>query len=287
MRKIILPFFILIVISLSYSCKQSSKSQDNATEFDTLISSYTSMFGSKSSLQTIAEVLIKSGIEYNPDITIDTLIQPEYTQSVEAAGLYCGMFSADALYHSAFLNSDAAFESYTSAQVLANFLGIGPFYVENLLKRNKEDLTEADSILYNFDKVLAEFDTAYSQEERFRIITSYLIGNLIEKLYLLNEGVKSLEGMPVTEITQQARFIFKSLELSSTSVDMFVAILDKYSQNKGNPLHVEFITLQSLYQELEQKGVPNYKPGDTYEPTEEMKNISLQVEKIRNQIIAI
>ena len=269
-----IPFIIVIVTTLVLSfhgCKTASDA-DTVNEHDSVLIEFNTMFGVQSNMEEVVNMMIRSGFIYTPEITIDTAIKEDYYQSDNVAALMCGVFSADAIYHSAFGNSDAAFESYTSAQELANFVGIGPYYVENLLKRAEQGLTEADSLLYKFDKVLSDVDTTLNEEKRMRIIASYLIGNLIEKMYLVDKGVQSLEGKKLVDISDEAKTLYKYLILEKKSVDMFVDIIDRYAVNKGNPLYVEMVSLQTVFEEFYNSEQPEYKPDDIYKPTPEMEN---------------
>ncbi|HBH49994.1 MAG TPA: hypothetical protein DDX98_15215 [Bacteroidales bacterium] len=286
MKNLIYLLQIGLLAMFIISCKPVSSGEQSASEFDSLLFEFNTMYGVKSNLQTVAEVMIKSGVDYRPELTLDTLIQAEYLESPEASAFICGVFSADALYHAAFGNNDAGFESYTSAQVMANQLGIGPFYVENLLLRREDTgLTEEDSLLFKFDEVLAEFDTTLPNDKRFRIISSYLIGNITEKLYLIDQSIASLEGMKVADITNQGKFLYDLRISEKKTIDLFVSIFNKYAVNKGNKLHTELMVLQALYEELYKKGLPDYKPDDIYQPTEELQAISEQIGVVRSLFV--
>jgi hypothetical protein len=266
-------------------CKTNSVDKKEVNEFDTLITEFNTMFGVRSDLQTVVNFMIQSGIKYEPELTLDTAIVKDYINTPQIAAYMCGVYSADALYHSAFGNGDAAFKSYTSAQVLANHIGVGPYYIEHLLKSRKEGLSEKDSLLYKFDVVLAEFDTNIVQQQRFGIIAAYLLGNLIEKLYLVDQGLKSLEGKSVSEISNQGRYLFEFMISEKKSIDLFVGILDRYASDEKSLYHMELSTLQSLYEALYLKGVPNYKTTGIYSSPDEIKDISEQIEKIRSLIV--
>lgn len=287
MKKLSLFILPVTAIFLLVNCSNVSTKAPEISEYDSLLIEFNNLFGVKSDLQTTTDVMINSGIVYDATLTLDTLQQEVYTSTMPISALFCGIYSADALYHAAFNKDDASFESYTAAQILANELGIGPYYVESLLKRDDDGITEADSLIFKFNAALAESDTSLSDNKRIRIISSYLLGNIIEKLYLVNKGVATLENKPITEISKQAQYLFQLLIAEEETVDLFVQLLDKYSKEPGNQLHIEMITLQSLYKALSAKGIPNYLPTDLFIPTVEMTNISTQVENIRALMVGL
>lgn len=286
MKKIITALLTVVAITLLSQCKTDDTKTTSSSEYDSIIVEFNSMFGVKNNLKSISEVMIYSGVLYQEELTVDTAQKAAYTANDVAAAMYCGVFSADALYHATFNNGEASFASYTAAQILANKIGIGPYYVEHLLKRGQSGLTEKDSLLTKFNEVLTTFDTTLAEEQRFKIISSYLIGNIIEKLYLIDKGLATLENKPISEISKQDKFLFQLLISEEKSVDLFVDLLNKYSENKGSEFHVEMLSLQALYKELSAKGIPDYAQEKSYVPTIEMKNISSQIEHIRNMIIA-
>ncbi len=90
-----------------------------------------------------ARLIEKSEAEYIPELTLSTSIIDKYmdgdsleflSNDLQAAALM-GVYTADVVYQLAFSNREEAFESYTSAQLIANELGFGDIYVDNLLSR--------------------------------------------------------------------------------------------------------------------------------------------------------
>lgn len=282
MRKIsLMSAFCLLFLAFS-SCQ--NKPQQNESEIDVHLMQFTTMFGEKGNLQQVASIMKFSGIEYTPQLTLDTAIKASYTSTPQYTALICGVYSADALYHAAFSNSDAAFESYTSAQVLANHVGFGPFYVETLIQRRNDELSKSDSVLFKLDNFLSEIDTTFTEEERFKIIASYLIGNLIEKMYLIDAALTGFEGRKIKDISDEAKFVYRILFSESDAILYLTELTRKYGHNPV--LTIELAKLAELFITLKNSEHPKYSPEDVFIPNAELKAISDQIKRLREYIVA-
>jgi hypothetical protein len=279
--KLLIP---ILVFSLVFTNCQQSTQKSEITEHDTVIAEFNTMFGVRGSLQSVVTIMINSGAKYNPEITLDTVIKDAYFSNLENSAFMCGIFSSDAIYHSAFGYSEKAFESYTSAQILANHLGIGPFYVGTLLTRRNQGITEADSVLFKFEEVLHAADTSIDKEKSMRIIVAYVLGNYIEKLFLIDNAISSLEGTKISDLSEEGKFLMRLQLSTSSSTDKLVEILDKYMKEKGS-LYQELVVLQSLDKEFEQAGLPEFNNDEVFKRTKELIDLSMQVQKIRELIV--
>ncbi len=282
MRKVSFVSLFCLNILVFSGCQ--GKQQPNESELNVHLMQFTTMFGEKGNLQQVASIMKFSGIEYTPQLTLDTTIKTNYTATPQYAALMCGVYSADALYHAAFSNSDEAFESYTSAQVLANQVGFGPFYVENLLRRREDGVTEADSLLFKMDDFLAEFDSSRTEEERFVIIAAYLMGNLIEKMYLIDAGLAGFEGVKISEISDEAKFVYRIFSSGGDAILYLTELTRKYGHNPV--LTIELAKLAELFLTFKNSAQPSYSPDDVFIPSAELKALSDQIKRLREYIIA-
>ncbi len=158
-------------------------------------------------ISDVARIMEISDAEYLPGITVPTDIIEKYMSGdtlhflqneIGAAGLM-GMYMADVVYHGAFMNDDAAFESYSAGQLIANELGFGDVFVENIISRYESDTFRPEGMLDEIDRAMLKFDETYSSSDRARVLVGFIAGNYIEKLYQIHATLQNFKSKDVDD----------------------------------------------------------------------------------------
>lgn len=270
-----------------FACKQGDTDSDkNEKEFKKFVEKTRAFVPKPINISNVISIMIMSGANYDSTITTSPEQVEKYKSDVLFAAANCGSYTADALYHYAFNNSDAAFESYTAAQILANHLEIGPLYAGSYFDRvDGLEYKGRENVLIEFDNVLQQVDSTLSQHERHQIKLAFMLGNSIEKLYLVDQALQSVEADNSGNISLEANQLLHLFLNQEFALKNLVELVDKYKAKEDSPLFKELLALYALYYELEDRVEPEYKDYETFKRSPEIVAISDQITIVRNMIV--
>lgn len=248
-------------------------------------------------LSSDAAILIeKSDAEYLPELTLSTTIIDKYmdgdsleflSNDLHAAALM-GVYTADVAYHLAFSNREAAFESYTSAQLIANELGFGDIYVSNLLSRHESNDFSIDSMIVGLDAALVKVNEEYTDTDRVRILLVFLAANYIERGYYIHETIQSYKNRaidPEEKVLLAKEFITLALS-QEKAINTLIDLIEKnsYDDDKGILLE-ELKVLQDIFSKIAPliEKVDDLSAADIFENTY-FDAMYIQLKKIRDYL---
>lgn len=282
MKKLV---FVLVISASLIACKDSD-SELNRKEFKEFLKKTEAFSPAPTNISNVINMMIMSGAKYNPEITNATDLVEKYKNDVLYAASNCGSYTADALYHFAFNNREQAFESYTAAQDLANHLGFGALYAGRYFNRISENMESTrDSVLFEFDDVLKQVDSSLTQHARHQIKLAYLLGNSIEKLYLIDQALQSVEANMEGKISLEANKLLHAYLNQEFALKNLVELVDKYKKHEDSPFFKELFTLYALYYNLEDRLEPEYVDYEEFKRSPEIMAISDQIQIVRNQLV--
>ena len=252
-------YFISVILTglLVISCT-SNKQADPLEEFRKSIND----LNPRLMLSSDAAVLIeKSEAEYIPELTLSTSIIDKYMEGdsldffddeLHAAALM-GIYTADVLYHLAFSDREEAFESYTSAQLIANELGFGDIYVTNLISRHETDEFSIDSMIVELNQALIKVNNKYTDTDRVRILLVFLASNYIERQYYIYATINSYKSKqiePEKKLLLAKEFIYMTLS-QEKSINTLIDLIEKnsYEEDTGYLLQ-EIKALREIYAQI-------------------------------------
>lgn len=277
--------FSLAIIAIFSACKDS-ETELKRKEFKEFLKKTEAFSPAPTNISNVINMMIMSGAKYDPNVTNSPELVEKYKENVLYAASNCGSYTADALYHFAFNNGEKAFESYTAAQDLANHLGFGPLYAGSYFNRMSENMeTPGDSVLYEFDNVLKQVDSSLTQHARHQIKLAYLLGNSIEKLYLVDQALQSVEANPEGKISLEANKLLHIYLNQEFALKNLVELVDKYKEREDSPFFKELFALYALYYKLEDRLNPEYVDYDDFKRSPEILAISDQIQIVRNQLV--
>lgn len=244
----------------------------------------------------VAKIIEDSEAEYLPSVALPTDIIVVYmdgdsldflSNEILAAALM-GMYTADVSYHLAFLNRDAAFESYTAAQLIANELGFGGEYHDNLLSRHESDTFSIDAMLDVLDNSLSEMNTNYSESDRTRILVGFIAANYIEKQYQIHATIQSYKDKDIDDklkLQLSKEFVLTALS-QQEALNSLIEIIhkNKYAEDKGILL-AELLLVRNTFSNLAplKEKVDVLSPADVFE-NEDFDAMFNQIAFIRSSL---
>jgi hypothetical protein len=294
MNKNILLYSVSVILTglLVFSCVSSKKS-DPLSEFRESIKELNPRLMPASDVAILIE---KSEAEYMPELTLSTSIIDKYmdgdsleflSNELHSAALM-GIYTADVVYHLVFLNRDDAFESYTSAQLIANELGFGGIYVSNLLSRHESHDFSIDSMIVELDQALIEINEEYTQTDRIRILLVFMAANYIEKQYHIHATVnsyKTKEIDPEEKLLLAQEFIYVILS-QEQSINTLIDLIEKnsYEEDTGYTLN-ELKELREIYSQISplNEKIDELVAADIFE-NPDIYAMYIQLKKIRDYL---
>lgn len=286
--KKIIPMIILISL---LGCT----GQDQKNNFESFKESVSVIQPGVSKISDVALYIEKSEAEYIPDLTLSTEIINTYMQEdtlpflsnkILSAALM-GMYSADIGYHLVFYNRDNSFESFSAAKLIANELGFGDVYVDNLFARYEDENFSIDSMLVDFDKGLERLNTDETDTDRLRTIIGFIIGNYIEKQYQIHATIQSYKTRDIPDddkLLLAKEFIIVALNQEEALDELLLSIeKNQYADDPGY-LYKKFSTLKSSYTHV----IPLKEKLDELSPEDVFQNpqfdeIFLQIKEMRDE----
>lgn len=246
--------------------------------FESFKESVSSIHPNISKVSDVALLIEKSEADYIPDLTLNTGIIHKYMQEdtlfflgnkILSAAIM-GMYTADIGYNLVFYQRDNSFESFSAAKIIANELGFGDVYVENIFSRYEDNDFTLDSMLIEFDKGLSRFNTEESDTDRLRIIIGFIIGNYLEKQYHIHSTIQSYKEKDISDdlkLLLAQEFIYVALN-QKAALDAVLLSIEKnqYADDPGY-LYKKFTDLNTAYKELLplQEKIENLAPEDVFQ----------------------
>lgn len=192
-----------------------------------------------------AKLMERSDAEYMPEITVSAEIIEKYmtgdsldflNNQIGAAALM-GVYVADVVYHGAFRNKHAAFDSYTAGQLIANEIGIGDVFVENFISRHESDTFKPDQMLREIDIAISKFNEEFSSTDRARILIAFLAGNYVEKLYQVHATIQNYKARDLEDeerLLLSREFVLIALS-QEKALNTLISLIEKnsYEEDPG------------------------------------------------------
>jgi hypothetical protein len=263
--------------------------------FESFKESISTIQPNPSKVSDVALLIEKSEADYLPDLTLNTGIIDKYMQKdtlsfldnkIQSAAIL-GIYSADIAYNLVFYQRNAAFESFSAAKIIANELGFGDVYVDNLFARYEEEDFSVDSMLIEFDKGLSRFNPEDTDVDRLRIIIGFIIGNYIEKQYQYHATIQSYKEKDISDdlkLLLAKEFILVALN-QEASLDAILLSIEKnqYADDPGY-FYQKFSDLKNTYNKvlpLKEK-LENLSPKDVFQ-NPQFDELYFQIKAMRDE----
>lgn len=186
-------YFLLIILSVSYSCNNENKnSNNNATDLDEefktsggLIKLNDRLFSIPAPMQ-ISKLVKEAGISYNKSYLNTTESVSKYSSTFKQA-LNLGVYGADLGYLNTYDQLPDAALYFGVVKVLSKELGITGAINKGLMDRFESNKNNKDSVMKIVANMYRDADSYLMNNERNEIGIIILAGGWIESLHFLTQ----------------------------------------------------------------------------------------------------
>lgn len=130
----------------------------------------------------IANIIQKSGSNYNKSMLNPVDRLPKYTESMKQA-MNLGVYGADLGYITMYNNTPDALEYYKSVNQLADQLKITASFDPELMKRFSDNIANKDSMMALVGEAYRRSDNFLRESEQDHLAAAILAGGWIESMY--------------------------------------------------------------------------------------------------------
>lgn len=186
-------FILLLCIPLFlFSCKNTNKQPEQTSDAEMVEAVTQELAKATADIRKpgeVADFFALSGTRFMPELINDPMNYEYYKDKKLQAGANIGAYLAGGLYQVAFGKTYEGYLSVAAAKQLAMELGIGEVLDEIIIERYSEDNLPSGSVLNSVRTALIESETLLTEKDQAEVFSAMLVGNYIEKLYLLFSNI--------------------------------------------------------------------------------------------------
>jgi hypothetical protein len=280
---------LLIVFSISISCvnQERQKTKDNKFKLNTEdVAVVIPELHSISELKAILEI---ADIGFNPEIINQTEYVSLYFGDQKIAA-NIGVYLADLVYVMSTKENPDIYKEYGAIFELAKQFGFADDLLNVTLERYENGNTSVDQLFELLEKSLENSSKNMSGSEVSEFSSYLLLGNYIEKLYIVSSLLQQRNDKVDVETEAEMKSGLLSLMTrQSIRIDQMIYVLSKYPNRSLDVLVLEDLQLlfnNYLNVEANRDKILKLKPVELYN-SKEVITIFNQIEKIRNRIVLL
>ena len=225
---------MLIVSSISISCvnQERQKTKDNRFKLNSEdVAVVIPELHSISELKVILEI---ADIEFNPEIINQTEYVSRYFGDQKIAA-NIGVYLADLVYVMSTKENPDVYKEYGAILELAKQFGLADDLLNITLERYENGSTSVDQIFELLEKSLENSSKKMSETEVSEFSSYMILGNYIEKLYIVSSLLQQRNHKVDAETEAQMQSGLLSLMTNqSIRIDQMIYILSKYPNRSLN-----------------------------------------------------
>jgi len=290
--KIFLAVVLVMTVFLG-SCQQKT-GQKSATEgeeavTDEFVEKLLSINPVLRDPSRIMVALDMAGADY-----IDGLVLPMenvdfYAQDEVHAAITLGVYTVDIAYLVSYGKNETALVKYERARKLSKAIGLQSSYEQGIFESYLEAGAHPDSLRKSLTLTAENIDKELTQMAKARHVTLYVTGAFIEKMYLVTQVINRYPtDLPADVRSQLLRHLIIALTEQEEPLDNLISLLNQIrEEDEGEKFMVEMNKLKQVYVDANFKEmIANWTP-DSKASGEYLQRITVQVEKLRSDIVAI
>jgi hypothetical protein len=280
---------LLIVFSISISCvnQESQKTKDNKFKLNS--EDVVVVIPELHSISELKAILEIADIGFNPDIINQTEYVSLYFGDQKIAA-NIGVYLADLVYVMSTKENPDIHKEYGAILELAKQFGFADDLLNVTLERYKNGNTSVDLLFELLEKSLENSSKNMSGSEVSEFSSYLLLGNYIEKLYIVSSLLQQRNDKVDVETEAEMKSGLLSLMTrQSIRIDQMIYVLSKYPNRSLDVLVLEDLQLlfnNYLNVEANRDKILKLKPVELYN-SKEVITIFNQIEKIRNRIVLL
>lgn len=285
-----LVFFLagLLVFSISCQNQKSKKDTSPKVESEEVAEEVVELAPKLRSIETIKSVLQMSDVGYYPEIINDPLNALKYEGDRKIAA-NLGVYMGDMIYVLTTSGRSDAYANYGAIMELAKDFGITDEFPKLILERYDEGNTSVDSVLIVLEDALNNSERKLSENDKSEFYAFMLLGNYIEKLYVVSSIIQRPKraNVPEAAVAQLKRNLLLVMGKQSGPLKELVAILADYSDDASHVVALDEIEeLINRYETVgkQRDNLLKLAPAEIYQ-AKEIQAIHDQIEIVRNRIV--
>ena len=230
-----------------------------------------------------------AGAEYMDGLVIPMENVDFYAKDPAQAALALGVYTVDIAYLVSYGKTDAALIKYERARKLAAAIGLVSSFEQGIFERYVTAGANPDTLRKQLTMTAHNIDVEMSKGEHARHAVLFVTGEFIEKMHILTQVIKQFpDDFPEEVRYQLLRHLMMAIVEQEQALNDLISLLEQIrEEGEGEKFMAEMNDLKQIYVEADFKEkIANWTP-QTVRTGEYMERITTQVERLRNDIIAI
>jgi len=230
-----------------------------------------SILRSTPTLAETSEIFAELGSDFNREYLSDFTNVSSYT-TLKEQGINLGVYLADLGYITTFEQSQEVIFYMTSAQKLAEGIGVSDVFDESTVERMEMNINDKDSVLELISELYWKTDAFLKELNRENISALIICGGWIEGMHIASKMIEDGDENDV---------LFEKLLLQHKNLIKILTLLETFEGDENIEMFEERLKdIEKDYANLPPQDGPVFSP----EQKEGLISISAKIEVLRNEI---
>jgi hypothetical protein len=226
--------------------------------------------------------------EYIEDLIVPVENVDFYAQDETQAAVALGIFTVDIAYLASYGKAEEAITKYERARKLADVIGLQTSYEEGIFEDYVAAGSNPDSLRKHLTLTAENVDRELTTGERARLVTLYVTGEFIEKMYIVTQVIDRYPtDLPEDARSQLLRHLMVAVADQEEPLDNLISLLNQIrEEDEGERFMAEMNKLKQVYVEANFKEmIANWEPG--FQPSGDyLGQIRDQIKVLRETLVA-
>jgi len=285
---------IVLLSTLVLSC-QKNKSAEEAQVSTTFETQRDAFFANLADPGEVSAALQATAAEFNANLMNDPKSSSHYTTSEVKAAANLGVYLSDLNYSVAYKQSANTKELFTATYDLSKYLGLEQTYLEFLIKRYNDNISQNDSAKKVIGELFVKSTAGFKGTEREKLVGISIAAYQIENLHI---ALGIIQAYPKDMLPDDARIqilvpVFRLVLEQQKNVENIYAFLKAITDPlnpEANPNYAYYATafeeLIALYKKLDVSDKIANNKGIELMNDAVVKELEDKVNAIRNKIVS-
>jgi hypothetical protein len=274
---------LVLLSTLALSC-QKNKSAEEAQVSSTFEAEREAFFANIATPGEAAAGLQATAAEFNPSLLNDPKAASSYTTNEIKAAANLGIYLSDLNYSIAYQQTANTKELFTAAHDLSKYIGLEQSFLDFLMKRYTENITQHDSAKAVINDLFEKSTAGFKGTEREKLVGIAMAAYQIENLHL---ALGIIQSYPKDMLPDDARIqilipVFRLVLEQQKNIETIYAFL----KSIGDPLNPEKNPNYAYYSTAFEELIALYKRLDVSEKIANNKGIELMNDAVVQELSA-
>lgn len=270
---------ILLLITLVLSCQKKNTEEAVSTSF---AAERDAFFANMVTPGEASAALQATAAEFNASLMNDPKLASGYTTNEVKAAANLGIYLSDLNYSIAYKQTANTKELFTAAHDLSKYIGLEQGFLDFLMKRYTENISQHDSAKAVIDDLFEKSTTGFKGTEREKLVGIAMAAYQIENLHL---GVGIIQSFPKDMLPDDARTqilipVFRMILNQQKNIETIYAFL----KTVGDPLNPEKNPNFAYYSQAFEELIAVYKKLNVQEKIANNQGIELMKDEVVQEL---